>query len=354
MNTGGFGPKGYKNRQGMLQNQMALQKAQAEGAGIQNQLAQKQLAQTGMPMFKQVQGRDGQTYQVQVDRMTGQIIGEPKLVGAAAPSDPFSRALEGTRSGGASMPRGSGVMRPGVSQPQSQGGFNAPPPFQPTADQEDLMRFMPDMGASVYDMPPRQRNAAFVAARQAKAEAEKKQARQLTPIQMEQKKRWEAEDNRKQAEFEAEQAAANKEKAGAVEFAGETLELVRDMLNPQGVGAGLEGSVGTLQGSPYFPSIKESTVNFDNAHNQLKARLTKENLGIMKGVLSDNDIRILQDIGTGRLNLRSGEDAYKAELVRIGEKMMFASGVTEDDIKTTMEEEGLTREEVIYRVLGVQ
>lgn len=76
----------------------------------------------------------------------------------------------------------------------------------------------------------------------------------------------------------------------------------------------LGNAVGAI--SNRIPVIKGSTQDFIDKTNRLKALLTTDNIGLLKGVLSDSDMRLLERIGTS-LNLGGSEEGFKAELNRI-------------------------------------
>ena len=109
-----------------------------------------------------------------------------------------------------------------------------------------------------------------------------------------------------------------------VDFVLETHDLVLDMLDQNSVGAGLKSAVGSMAGR--IPSMYEDSADFDNAHAKLQARLSKDNFGLMKGVLSDNDIKMLIAIGTGTLNLVGSKEAYIRELSKIRTKLENSLG----------------------------
>ena len=130
-----------------------------------------------------------------------------------------------------------------------------------------------------------------------------------------------------------------------IDFNLETLEIVLDMLDTTGDGEGLNSAVGPIAGR-YIPTIQGHTSNFELAHDQLKSRLSKDNFGIMKGVLSDNDIKLLLNIGTGRLSLVGTEENYIQQLETIKEKLI--KGLTKQKIKIP------TRPNAVYHGSGDQ
>lgn len=105
------------------------------------------------------------------------------------------------------------------------------------------------------------------------------------------------------------------------EFNEYNLLLVLDMLDKKGKGKGLYKAVGPIQGR-LMHVLSGEAANFDGAHNKLKSRLSKDNFKMMTGVLSDNDIKLLMNIGTGTLILEGTEENYIQELNDIKDKLM--------------------------------
>ena len=77
------------------------------------------------------------------------------------------------------------------------------------------------------------------------------------------------------------------------------------LLSPS-VAKDMERATGSVEGHPLFPSLRQGTVDWEDRFKSLQSKLTGENLDLMTGVLSESDIGILRDIGSGGLNLRSG------------------------------------------------
>lgn len=74
------------------------------------------------------------------------------------------------------------------------------------------------------------------------------------------------------------------------------LDVTNRLLNNvDGVKAN-RGGISTL-----FPNVRDSSVNAEADLETLGSLLTTENLGLLKGVLSDTDMKILKDIGAGGL-----------------------------------------------------
>ena len=124
---------------------------------------------------------------------------------------------------------------------------------------------------------------------------------------------------RQQLRQEAEQKQ-KEDKKEAREFASDTYEIAARMFESDG----LDAAVGTVD--VLFPTFGEDAIGFENDLEFLVSRLTKENLGIMKGVLSDNDIKMLRNIGAGELTLKGGEQRMRTGLMRVMNKLAVASG----------------------------
>jgi hypothetical protein len=77
---------------------------------------------------------------------------------------------------------------------------------------------------------------------------------------------------------------------------------------------GVKGVTGGLLGGWVMPGTKAA--DFNAQLDSLKSMLTIENLGIMKGVLSDADIKILREAATS-INKNMSEADFNAELARI-------------------------------------
>jgi len=91
----------------------------------------------------------------------------------------------------------------------------------------------------------------------------------------------------------------------------EIKRLAQELLDSEDA---LGNAVGAI--SNRIPVIKGSTQDFIDKTNRLKALLTTDNIGLLKGVLSDSDMRLLERIGTS-LNLGGSEEGFRAELNRI-------------------------------------
>ncbi len=90
------------------------------------------------------------------------------------------------------------------------------------------------------------------------------------------------------------------------------------LLAPEQRGA-LESATGSIQGM--LPSVRQGVVDWENRWEGLKNRLTTENLKLMSGVLSESDIKLLSDVATGGVNLRSSDDQVIKQLDSIQGKI---------------------------------
>jgi hypothetical protein len=90
---------------------------------------------------------------------------------------------------------------------------------------------------------------------------------------------------------------------------------------------GLSGAFGVI--SSKLPTMRQSTADAEALLGSLQGLLTLENMGKMKGVLSDRDMEVLRKAST-TLNASMSEAAAKAELLRLEhvmDKLVKAGGV---------------------------
>lgn len=76
----------------------------------------------------------------------------------------------------------------------------------------------------------------------------------------------------------------------------------------------LNAAVGPL--AQRLPTLRKGTADFEAYFNNVKSLLTLENLGLMKGVLSDTDIKILQQAASP-LTLNMSEEGFKREVTKL-------------------------------------
>jgi len=238
-----------------------------------NQLANTQtaldMANANKPKYQQIVGADGRTYVQELDPTTNR----PK---SQVPLDVFLQPKQGAAS------------QTAVYNPKKLSEAKA-----------RLAKYLP-IGVDPYEAS----DAQYVQAR----EAMLKEKLETNPTYV----RYQE----KAAEDKEQQVANEKESRT---FASETYDLAERLLESPG----LDDAVGTVDS--FIFSTNPETVDFENKLETLISRLTKENLGIMKGVLSDNDIKILTNIGAGELKLRGSEDAMRDGLKRVLNKLAVAS-----------------------------
>ena len=113
--------------------------------------------------------------------------------------------------------------------------------------------------------------------------------------------------------------------AEAVDTAREVQRIARSLRTHEG----LPGTFGVV--SARMPTMRQSTADAETLLNSLQGLLTIENMGKMKGVLSDADMRILRQAST-TLDAKMSEPAARAELLRLERVMSKLTGDPADDI----------------------
>lgn len=93
-----------------------------------------------------------------------------------------------------------------------------------------------------------------------------------------------------------------------------TLKAVQDLLDFEN----RKRFTGFSSLAPALPGTKRFL--FEKKFDNLKGLLTLENLGLMTGVLSDTDIKIIQDASTA-LDIGLGDEAFEAELQSIADAL---------------------------------
>lgn len=86
---------------------------------------------------------------------------------------------------------------------------------------------------------------------------------------------------------------------------------------------GLNGAFGSW--GARMPTVSQNTADAETLLNSLASMLTMENMGKMKGVLSDSDMKVLRQAST-TLNPSMSESAARAELERIATVMSNLTG----------------------------
>lgn len=107
--------------------------------------------------------------------------------------------------------------------------------------------------------------------------------------------------------------------AEAQDTAREAGRLAKALKDHPGVG----GAFGVWDAR--MPTMKQDTADAESIRDALTSLLTLENMGKMKGVLSDSDMKVLRQAST-TLNANMGDKAARAELQRIAEVMDRATG----------------------------
>ena len=264
------------NQQQEIQRRRAEQEFEAlrrqrdatlRGTQLGNTKTALDMAKKPQNQFKTLQGRDGNSYQVEVGP-NGQIVGQPKMVG-------------------------------GLGQAPNRNDLGKLP--------DGAARFMPpEIVADPNSVDKNTFNQyAVEAVRQSRANP---QSNPLDEINLQLKQADLAKKQSEQKEIET-----KTEKAGKLKDT--VISLAKDLRNHKG----LNRSVGSMQGSAVGQALtfNEDSQDFINKYNQIKSILTAENLDMMTGVLSETDIKILSDIAGGGLQLRGSEDAFKAELDKL-------------------------------------
>jgi len=128
------------------------------------------------------------------------------------------------------------------------------------------------------------------------------------------------------AQMSKEDIAKLEEQQKAVEKAENALSLISILENHEG----LSGAIGAKGITSLFGLKKEpiggtQTADFVSYFDALKSTLTLENMGVMKGVLSDADIKIIKEASTA-LSRNMSEATFKKELSRLKEKLQKVKG----------------------------
>lgn len=88
--------------------------------------------------------------------------------------------------------------------------------------------------------------------------------------------------------------------------------LLSDLLSNEGA---VRNVVGTFDSKT--PTIVPSSADAETKINQLRSILTAENLGLMTGVLSETDLKVIADIAGGGLVTNRSDDGFIDELKRL-------------------------------------
>jgi len=112
--------------------------------------------------------------------------------------------------------------------------------------------------------------------------------------------------------------------AKQAEFTNEALVLTGDLLTEEGRKA-VSAAAGPL--GSRTPTLSDATADAEIKLNRLAAMMTKDNLDLLSGILSDTDMKLLRDISAGGLDLRGSDEGVIEELERIDDKLSKAAGL---------------------------
>lgn len=102
--------------------------------------------------------------------------------------------------------------------------------------------------------------------------------------------------------------------AQTAQKANDIYRIASELLND----SSLSNAVGPI--SSRIPTVRGSTADFEAKVNTLKSLLTLDNIGLLKGVLSDSDMKLLTSAATS-LGTGMSEDGFKSELQNIINKV---------------------------------
>lgn len=138
------------------------------------------------------------------------------------------------------------------------------------------------------------------------------------------KKELETKIAESKAKTEVAKQTREKKASEAQAFSTELFNLANDIANDPAL-SDITGTVTTM-----LPTLKPESQDLINKATRLESMLTKENLGVMTGVLTDKDIEMLKSISSG-LNVTEGGikgslSGTKARLNEIANKVKGAMG----------------------------
>jgi len=121
----------------------------------------------------------------------------------------------------------------------------------------------------------------------------------------------------------------------------EVLSLAQDLLNSSSLG----NAVGPI--SSKFPTFSGDTADFEAKTNRLKSLLTLENLGLLKGAMSDKDLELLSSAASA-LSTGMSEQGFKTELQNIVNKMngVISGGAAGQSVESYAQSKGFSAQEV--------
>lgn len=121
----------------------------------------------------------------------------------------------------------------------------------------------------------------------------------------------------------------------------EVMSLAQDLLNSSSLGS----AVGPI--SSKFPTFSGDTADFEAKTNRLKSLLTLENLGLLKGAMSDKDLELLSSAASA-LSTGMSEQGFKTELQNIVNKMngVISGGAAGQSVESYAQSKGFSAQEV--------
>lgn len=133
---------------------------------------------------------------------------------------------------------------------------------------------------------------------------------------MQQMQLRESDNERKDAEAgrKAQEAESMQEqKAATQDMLATNIEYLLDPANRDA----MEAATGSI--SAKLPTFSQDTTDWENRFNFVKNALTSEKLDMMSGVLSESDIKILQSLAAGGIDLNSSAEAIQGALTKFYE-----------------------------------
>lgn len=123
--------------------------------------------------------------------------------------------------------------------------------------------------------------------------------------------------------------AKQQEQENAKKTATKALDLVNSLETSSGKNAaiGAKGFTGGLLRGWVVPGTEAA--NFVSQFDSLKSLLTLENMGIMKGVLSDSDMKVIQQASTA-LNRNMSESEFDKELKKVKDVLSTKVGLSNE------------------------
>lgn len=141
---------------------------------------------------------------------------------------------------------------------------------------------------------------------------------------------WESAYRTQTAAQQNAEIAKQQEQENARKTATKALDLVKSLETSSGknTAIGAKGFTGGLLGGWVVPGT--AAADFVSQFDSLKSLLTLENMGIMKGVLSDSDMKVIQQASTA-LNRNMSETEFNKELKKVKDVLEGKVGSSAND-----------------------